>query len=391
MNEKKYTLLTLTLVVLTLSSVVILNYLVDPYSFYGHNYVKLSKTQQIDQLRLSKVVRLEEVKPRSIVFGTSRAEFGYNPEHDYFVQPAYNLSVGGSSVYEARLYLEHAIKRGGIERVLFVADYIMFNSNKEKRVEDLESYFSKKNLFKFLFNFQTTRSSLKTFRGESQKKYTIYLENGQREHNHNAVNIRRFGGQYRKLRSMMSYFSGYDNNNHYRDTGKDSFQDLRAILELAYSNDIEMDVIFGPNHILHWESFDHYIGLDKWFGWKKDVLSAVEDVARSYEKEAYPVYDFSIYHQYTAEPIPSDKNTLMNLHWELNHYKTELGDLVMDRLLGGESGFGVKLTGDNIDEHIRLQKLQRAQHVDIENYRETVLINKRKVDLNQYLLRNFET
>ena len=391
MNDRKFTFLTLSFIVVSLGAVVGLNYMVDPYEFYGHNLVKIKKTQQIDQLRLSKVVGVEAVSPRSVVFGTSRAEFGFDPAHEYFVQPAYNLSVGGSSVYEARLYIEHAIANGSVEKLLFVADYIMFNSNKQKRVEDLESYFKGKNLYSYLFNFQTTRSSLKTFRGQQQKKFTIYEKNGQRERTHNARNIRRFGGQERKVGSMTTYFSSYDNNNRYRDTGKNSFEDFADLLRLAYENDIEMDIVFGPNHVLHWESLDYFVGLDKWFQWKKDILVAVENAARQFAKPAFPVFDFSIYHEYTAEKFPEQKNGLMVLHWELNHYKSELGDLVMDRLVGNDTSFGVKLSLDNIDDHIESQRLLRSEYIDVSKYRQNVLVDLNRGNYNQYILRDFES
>jgi len=274
---------------------------------------------------------------------------------------------------------------------LFVPDYIMFNSNKQKRVEDLETYFDDRNLYRYLLNFQTTRSSIKTFRGQRQKKFTIYEKNGQREHTHNARNIKRFGGQQRKISSMTSYFSGYDNDNRYRDTGKDSFEDFSDLLRLAYENEIQVDVVFGPNHILHWESLDYFVGLDKWFQWKKDVLLTIDKVAAQYSMPAFPVYDFSIYHEYTAEKFPEEKSELMNFHWELNHYKTELGDLVMDRLLGGNEGFGVKLTLANIDEHIQRQKFLREEYVDVMSYRQNVLVDLRRGDYNQYMLRDSDS
>ena len=190
---------------------------------------------------------------------------------------------------------------------------------------------------------------------------------------------------------MTSYFSGYDNDNRYRDTGKDSFEDFSDLLRLAYENEIQVDVVFGPNHILHWESLDYFVGLDKWFQWKKDVLLTIDKVAAQYSMPAFPVYDFSIYHEYTAEKFPEEKSELMNFHWELNHYKTELGDLVMDRLLGGNEGFGVKLTLANIDEHIQRQKFLREEYVDVMSYRQNVLVDLRRGDYNQYMLRDSDS
>ena len=388
MNSKQFTLRSLGSLIGILGCVVALNYVLDPYAFYGHEIVDIPKTRQADQLRLSKVIRLEEIKPKSVVLGTSRAEFGYDPEHTYLKKPSYNLSVGGSSVYEAKLYLQHAIRMGNLKQVVFVADYIMFNSNLEKRVPDFEEYFEKKDLGKYLYSYKTTKSSFYTLMGERQDKYTIYLDNGQREHSHNTRNIRKFGGLDRKLRAMTSYYSGYDNSDHYRDSGNSSFDDYAELLQMSYENDIELAVVFGPNHALHWESLDYYIGIDKWNQWKRKILAVTQNVGDTYGKPHYPVYDFSVYNEYTIERLPTRKGDLMRYHWEFVHYRTELGDLVMDRLSGIENDFGIHLNTADLDLHFSNQNTQRFKYLKVDEYRENVLVGFRRSNLGQYIRRD---
>lgn len=64
--------------------------------------------------------------------------------------------------------------------------------------------------------------------------------------------------------------------------------------------------------------------------------------------------DFSVYHPFTAEKVPTDKNTKMKYYWESSHYKNELGLIVLDRLVGDSKyeDFGMELNLDNIDTYL---------------------------------------
>ena len=200
----------------------------------------------------------------------------------------------------------------------------------------------------------------------------------------NSDNLKRFGGQLKKIYSQSSYFSGFDNNNHYRDSGRSSFSDFEYFLELCYKNNLSLDIVFGPNHVIHWEAFDHSIGLEKWYQWKKDVVSLNEQVTEKYNVGPYRVVDFSIYHEYTMEMLPVNKFDEMKYHWELNHYKSELGDLVLDDLANESTSFGVELSTATIDKHLETQANHRNQYVDSDAYRNRVLIGRERGNLNDY-------
>ena len=381
----KYVLLVFATLIVAIAA---FNYVVDPFNFYKSGMVDIRKTQEVNQLRLSKAIYLKNIKPVSIILGSSRAEFGYDPEHRYFSQPAYNLATGGSSMYELTKYLEFAIEQGRLNNVLLVADYINFNSNEQQKVADFNEYFGDKNLYSYLLSLNTLKNSVLTLYGDRQKKVTIYEKNGQREKLHNSVNLRNFGGQLKKIYAQSTYFDGFDNNNHYRDTQNSSFDDFRKFLELCYRNNIKLDIVFGPNHILHWEALDHSIGMDKWYQWKKDVVSMTNEVATTLGATSYKIYDFAIYNEFTSEELPKSKKDEMIFHWELNHYKSELGDMVLDTLMDRNDKLGVQLTASNADDHLKIQSALREKYVDIRRYRDIVLKNRQKVDLNQFLTIN---
>ncbi|OCL82517.1 hypothetical protein AAW30_01341 [Arcobacter porcinus] len=351
------------------------NYIVDPYGIYKTN-IFLNKPEQDKNIRLAKVVKVEELKPVSISLGTSRTEYGYDPNHEYFSKPSYNLAVSGASLYENRLYLEHAIKQGNLKEVLLVVDWRMFNDPKMRKSDDFEDSFNIKNNYKQLFSIDLFKSSFKTIL--NQKTKNSYLENGQRDWYFNQENIDKQGGHFKVMnKDEEGYYkkSTYKiNSNIYQDTKKDSLEDFRKILELCYQNNIKLDIVFGPSHIRQWEAYDYYQDIETWYKWKKDVVLFVEKIADEQEKTPYRIMDFSVYHELTAETVPTNPKEKMKYHWEASHYKKELGDIVLDRLLDISSykDFGVELNSDNIDNHIQNLREDRVEFIDTEAYKKEV-------------------
>jgi hypothetical protein len=78
---------------------------------------------------------------------------------------------------------------------------------------------------------------------------------------------------------------------------------------------------------------------------------------RVLDRRPIPLGDFSGYNSMTTEPVPpsGDTTSRMKWYWESSHYRKELGDLVLDRLLEYEGtgraipvDFGILLTRDNL-------------------------------------------
>lgn len=375
MSNKRFLKIVFGLSILGALFVGSVNYVVDPYGIYKIDVFK-NKPEQDKNIRLAKVVKVSEIKPTSISLGTSRTEYGYNPNHEYFSKPSYNLAVSGASLYENRLYLEHSIKQGNLKEVLLVTDWRMFNDPKMKKSFDFENSFHIENNYKYIFSVDLFKSSIRTIL--NQKTKSEYLENGQRDWYFNQENIDKQGGHLKVMdKDEEGYYkkSTYKyNSNIYQDTKKSSFEDFRKILEICYENGIKLDIIFGPSHIRQWEAFDYYQNIETWYKWKKDVVLFVEKIADEQNKKPYRVIDFSVYHELTDEKVPTDPKEKMKYHWEASHYKKELGDIVLDRLLGISSykDFGVELNSQNIDNHIENLRDDRVKFIDTEAYRKEV-------------------
>ncbi|MBW6489362.1 hypothetical protein [Sulfurimonas sp.] len=375
MSSKKFIAFVGLLAFLIVGFVGVVNYVVDPYGLYGTKFFNLPKIKQSEKIRLIKVFKTQALKPVSISLGTSRTEYGYDPTHQYFIKPSYNLAVSSASMYEARLNFEWALKQGNLKKVLLVVDYIMFNKPNQKNVADFETYFDNPNIYKYLLSLDSFKDAILTLKGGENT--SIYLANGQKEHNHNWQKIAKNGGHLATMqKDEKNYYKNYPTNYTYKDTKKLSFPDFENIVSHCYENNIELDIIFGPSHIRQWEALNYYLGYEKWLQWKKDVVFSVGNIAQKYHKKPFKIVDFSVYHSFTTEIVPTDPKSQMKYHWEASHYKNELGSIVLDRLNGGKENldFGVELNLQNIDNHLEKLKQDRIKCINVEKYQEEVFL-----------------
>jgi len=366
MRKKHWTMSFIILIIISIFSIAIFNYIINPYGISNNDIIKLVKIKQSLKMKLVKAIRVKNIKPKSIILGTSRAETGYNPNHDYFIKPSFNFATSGSSMYENRSNFEYALKQGNLEKVLLVLDYRMFNSKTEKTTYDFETYFNKTIEYSYLLSLDTLKDSLATIRGSS-REWEVYLYNGQRKHDYKQRSIEKNNGHFNTmLTTELNYYKDYPVDYKYKDTKNNSFDDFEKLVESCYNNNIELDIIFAPNHIRLWETLDYYLGYDKWQNWKKDIVFAVDRISQKVNKKVYRIFDFSVYHQFTSEEPPKDKRIKMKYHWETSHYKNELGLIVLDRLsnINVYNDFGVVINKNNIYNHLMNQQIKRKLFID---------------------------
>lgn len=346
------------------------NYILDPYGIYQSKYFSFDKIAQTRKIKLVKAIQVKKIKPASIALGTSRAEIGYDPTHNYFLKPSYNLATGGGTMYENMVYFKYALKQGNLKQVLLVADYRMFTSPKQKNIQEFETYFKENIKYTLLLSIDAIKDALLTIKGGNRKE-EVSLDNGQEDPSNGKKQNTKQGELFESIKlSEKTYYKRYKTSYRYRDTNKKSFPDFEEIVLLSYKNNIQLDIIFGPSHIRQWEALNYYLTYNKWLKWKKDIILSVNKIANEQNKKQFRIMDFSVYHKLTSEKIPKKKNTQMKYYWESNHYKNELGLIVLNRLIKKSKykNFGIELSLDNIDKHLEEQKINRHKFIDIDKY-----------------------
>lgn len=363
----------LSLILIIVFSVCLINYIVDPYNLYKTNLFK-NKPKDYEQMRIVKILKIEEIKPVSLILGSSRAEVAIDPNSSFFIKPAFNAANAGATIYESKLYLQHAINKSYIKKVLLVADWRMFNDERMSKIDNIESLFlNKYHIYRYLLNFKVLEDSIYTI--NNNKQPSLYYDLGNMKEYYFQDIIIANGGHYKTMLSEeKKYYKLLSNNNLYKDTQKSSFLDFIEILELCYKNDIELDIVFGPSHIRQWEAFDYYKDYETLLTWKKDLVEIVQKVANKFNKIPFRIVDFAVYNEYTSEKIPTEENQSMVYHYEGSHYKPKLGEILLKSLSSGyyHNNFGVELNIQNIDNHLQKLREDRIKFIDTNAYKKEV-------------------
>jgi hypothetical protein len=366
-----------------------LNVLVDPYSIYNSPKVdrfNSIKPEYSDHIRLVKTYAVKRIKPEAIILGTSRAIRGIDPEHEgWSYQPVYNLAILGANIYEIARYFQHANAIYPVKQVVLLLDFEAFDVySVDTDFDELRlsvsldgqknGDFYIKDYISSLFSFDAFFSSINTiiYNLTNRTENTlIYEENGFC----NAENLVISEG-YRAdfIDKEKNYIRELSQNKvrfYNPETGQNSFDYYRKILQIAYHDDIDLCMAISPNHVRLGEVYAA-VGLwPEYEEWKRTLVKINEEEASLANKSPFALWDFSVYNEYTTETIPpaGDKDTEMKWHWEDSHFKKAFGDKVLDCIFSpqesGQNYFGVMITGENIEEHLNNIRTGR------QNYRET--------------------
>ncbi len=369
----------------TLLLIVAINRLIDPFGQYERPRIdglNANKPAFATHLRLGKAEAVRHIRPSVIALGTSRAEFGIDPNHPgWRAKPVYNLALSGSNIYENYRYLMHAHAIHPLSEAVLSLNFHMFNVTHheppdfdERRLAISEKGVLQDNGWA---DDVTARASLDALyasieTARKQHEADQYLGNGMSEPTYNAAaEIEKQGGHRAAFQSNeKGYFTGIYKNFAFANKQRDMPEQFRRLLDFAHQNQIGLRIYIHPSHARQFET-KAAAGLWPLFEeWKRMLLRINAEEARRAGKPAFPLWDFSGYNSLTTEPVPplGDTQTQMRWYWESSHYKPALGDLVLDRVFGHQepgrhlpADFGVLLTPKTIEPHLAQIRADRQR------------------------------
>lgn len=343
----------------------LVNLAVDPYGVFdapilaGFNQVK----PQLDkQVRLYKAIEVIRIKPKTILLGTSRTEFGLDPDNPVLGknQPTYNLALPAANMYEARRYFEHAlVNQPNLKTVAIGLDFLMFNKftentpdYKENRL--MQTHIIIEDLINSTFSIDAAIASAKTIKMnllQPQEKIGFFYPNGMRNMEFYIKNI--YGNVPTQVivRQLLKegVFRQYDRDRVY-EISKDFLNDLQIVVKTCQQKNLDCKLFISPSHAIQWEALRAVGAWPLFEEWKREVVKIA------------PVWDFSGYNSITTEPL---KNEMKN-YWDNSHYKKEVGDLLLHRIFQVNKktvpeDFGVFITSENIESHLKKIRFEREK------------------------------
>ncbi len=368
------------------------NFLIDPYAIYGaFDLFGLTTNRHgaTSNSRLHKAALAIRKRPSAAVFGSSRAEVGLSPAHPGWESDSVlNLSLPGAGIEEVRTWFLKVHRHAPLKKVVLGLDFFMFNVDKpDYSGPDLVgnqrwARFRSRWIMP-LFTVDALRASFSTLMQQDPIRYPGYRPDGQVSHWFKEKSLRH-GGQNRTFQRIEAhamtgmYFFPPSMEFRFADpqSGADTFEAFGEILQTARRDGIALHLFLSPNHDRMLEVISQLGLWPQYEEWKRRLVGVLqEEAASSPGSTAFTLWDFSGFNSVTSEevPPPEDSQTRMRYYWEGSHYRSEAGDLVLDRLFGisipGRSvpeDFGKLLTTGNVEDLLaetrRRQVLWRNRH-----------------------------
>lgn len=375
---KKYTINLLVSLLAVLLLIMGINWFVNPFDiFYSAEIEGFNKYKPAlgRYERLSKTYQVRKLKPDYIILGSSRA---LAVPADYLVpdqMSGFNLALASGSTYEQMRMFQHAHAVNKLKRVIIGVDERLRSDVQqdflEGRLEVTPDGVTKvglsrdivQDIIAGLISSDALRASLKTIKKQPQAGIEEYLRQDKVERVFNAGGHRQMF--WNMEASVLDLFEEADSDSCYQQDDQGEGADTKArhyfqaMLERAYTDTIDFYVFFSPVHARIYETWCLGGMWGQIEDTKRDIVAMVEETAKRFGKKPFPVWDFSGYNSVTTEPVPEkgDRKSLMRGYWEGSHYSRLTAGFVLDRMFGGDAAvpddFGVLLTGENIDEHLR--------------------------------------
>src|SRR5271165_2181423 len=106
--------------------------IVDPYFVFGRSGIggfNEIRVDAVDYPAVSKLYSVNNNAPRTLIFGSSLAQIGLDPDHAGFLaKPVYNAGMPGVSMFVMRRYFRHVLAVGRAQQVILAVDFLQFNA-----------------------------------------------------------------------------------------------------------------------------------------------------------------------------------------------------------------------------------------------------------------------
>ncbi|MCF8063146.1 MAG: hypothetical protein K9M82_11560 [Deltaproteobacteria bacterium] len=290
----------------------------------------------------------------------------------------YNLAFSSCRIYELKQYMQHAYCHGPYRVAVLGLDLFMFDDRvrseagfSDARLSRFEGGFGVtgwiQDLYVSLISYDALKKSIATILTQDNPLIVAYNKKGMRTPGSAWARIVQAGG-HRNVDGM-----GFDTTGAEQDRVPFSFEQsmqlFREILDFCRSRGIDLRMFISPVHARFLERLHVWGRWETYEQWKRALARTLAEEAEEAGKPGFPLWDFGGYCALTGEPFPAygDRTTQMRWFWESSHYRKELGDLVLNRVLGMESAgsdrFGVRLDIRSMEEHLQAIRAARRAYV----------------------------
>lgn len=362
----------------TLLGVGSLNLVINPYGIFTIPKIQgltQDRPRQKDNDRLFKATDIIHLRPKTVVIGSSRVRQGIAPNHPALVtQPTYNLGLNGVNVYEQLRYLRHAIaNQNDLKVVVLEIDLFMFNQfNGNQAAFDSDRLEKNHLILNDIINATLSWSAI-------EASYETVISSFQNRQNLKSADFGKNGFfPYRNIKKeqtearFKASINQYLELHHQYQLSKEYMADFKQLVELCRQKGIDLKVFISPAHATQGEVIQMTGYWQIYEDWKRQIVNIT------------PVWDFSGYNSVTTAKI----NPEMENYSDNSHYMPFIGAFVLDRLFSYQThqvpqDFGVWLTPNSVEAHIKNTRIEREQWIN-QNPEAVKLVQKVKREFDQH-------
>ncbi len=353
--------------------------LVDPYGVYGvlgstrFNTVKPGLSRYQVEI---KQVRAQRLNPDLIILGNSRAEIGFDPQANSLKLAgahAYNLAIPGVGIDTSIRQLSQLQDAGVTPKtVILGVEFLDFLRNKTAPVAPSSapaavptgpSFWQ----FDALFSLASMKDAIRTLRIQQDDQAITITKDGFNPLKEYRGYVRSDG--YYKIFQQRAE----ENARSFRRKSTKSLlpEDVKALhtfLQMASANNADVKLVIYPYHAQILAMFEA-AGLFPLFeDWKRELVAAVAEASRNNPNARFTLLDFSGFGPYNCERIPgaSELRAETQWYWEAGHFKKELGDIVLARVMTERTGavsapsFGAVLEASSMQANVERIATERS-------------------------------
>jgi len=384
-----------------------LNYVVDPYGLYQLvNLERFNKKKLVaaPNGKLIKPYGVQLVQPMTLLLGNSRVEAGIDPESNLWPVswlPVYNMSLPATGIDVATRSLQHALAVASPQTVIVGLDFFDFliesrepPGSKQRQAMEGDNDFDNrllvasdgspnpayrlqraKDFLSTLFSLNALVDSIQTVVLQERDNQAELTDHGFNPLSEYRRFIRNEGQHALFVQVETTYLSNYLRRPValYRPGSRTSseFSSLRRLIDTCVNHHVRLILYIQPIHAHMLEAY-WVAGLWPLFEeWKRAVVAIIDEEENAHpDTAAIDLWDFSGYNHFTTETVPAadERGRQMQWYWEAGHYRRELGEVVLSRMLNNSklensvADFGVKLNERNIEGHLSEIRDARQQY-----------------------------
>ncbi|MAV36479.1 MAG: hypothetical protein CMJ59_13610 [Planctomycetaceae bacterium] len=371
---QRYLLSLLGTLLVGLVVLISVNGLIDPFGVYC--WIGQTRLDDYKYWNRSRLIKAEIARNHPfdvLLVGGSRVHIGLNPRFRGFGgDRVFNLGLGGGTNYEFARLIEQSLSHP--PRLMILSQFwltanpqLLSKGNGDfvrSRINpnlDYIEYHARN-----LLSHQATDQSLETVK---------YYLRGEQRNDSGQLCIRE--GWVPNYREYFDRILKTDLGNWRRVAAQQGQQEpgdnrpfMARLFAKCQANGIQLKIMIPPVHAVYLEGV-WQTGQWAEFENAKRCLVALVTQANRHAADRIPIeiWDFSSFSGYNAEPLGTREQTQpMQWYWDPSHFRTELGDRVLSRLLAfapPREGFGVRLSAATLEPHLRQLRRDHRRFIEL--------------------------